>query len=83
MAEDRVAFIVAGVQKGGTTALFDYLGEAPDLSLSRVKEVHFFDDDAQDWARPGYDAYHANFDAFDGRPRGEATPSYLYWPHAL
>src|ERR1700759_5079035 len=83
MAEDRVAFIIAGVQKGGTTALFDYLAETPDLSLSRVKEVHFFDDEAQDWARPDYGAYHANFAPFDGRPRGEATPIYLYWPKSL
>jgi hypothetical protein len=83
MAEERVAFIIAGVQKGGTTALFDYLGDAPDLSLSRVKEVHFFDDETQDWARPDYGAYHANFAAFDGRPRGEATPIYLYWPQSL
>ena len=83
MAKDRVAFIIAGVQKGGTTALFDYLGEAADLSLSRVKEVHFFDDETQDWARPDYGAYHANFAPFDGRPRGEATPIYLYWPGSL
>ena len=83
MAEDRVAFIIAGVQKGGTTALFDYLGEAPELSLSRVKEVHFFDDDGQDWSNPDYAAYHANFADFDGRPRGEATPIYLYWPNSL
>jgi hypothetical protein len=83
MAEDRVAFIIAGVQKAGTTALFDYLGEAPELSLSRDKEVHFFDDEAQDWARPDYAAYHANFADFDGRPRGEATPIYLYWPDSL
>ncbi len=83
MAEDSVAFIIAGVQKAGTTALFDYLGEAPELSLSRVKEVHFFDDEAQDWARPNYAGYHANFEPFDGRPRGEATPIYLYWPGSL
>jgi len=83
MAEDRVAFIVAGVQKGGTTALFDYLGETRELSLSRVKEAHFFDDEAQDWRRPDYAAYHANFDPFDGRLRGEATPIYLYWPGSL
>ena len=83
MAEDRVAFIIAGVQKGGTTALFDYLGDAADLSLSRVKEVHFFDDETQDWARPDYGAYHANFAPFDGKPRGEATPIYLYWPESL
>src|SRR4051794_35242315 len=83
MAEDRVAFIIAGVQKGGTTALFDYLGEEPGLSLSSNKEIHFFDDESQDWAQPDYAAYHARFAPFDGRPRGEATPIYAYWPGCL
>lgn len=81
--DERVAFLIAGVQKGGTTALFDYLGEEPGLSLSREKEVHFFDDEAQDWASPDYAAYHAGFAPFDGRPRGEATPIYLYWRGSL
>lgn len=79
----RVNFIIVGVQKGGTTALFDYLSEDPDLALSKVKEVHFFDDETQDWGRPDYEAYHAHFPAFDGRPRGEATPIYIYWPQSL
>jgi hypothetical protein len=83
MAEPRVAFVIAGVQKAGTTALFDYLSEAPELSLSHVKETHFFDDDDQDWDAPAYAPYHALFDAPDGRLRGEATPIYLYWPGAL
>jgi hypothetical protein len=82
-ADPRVAFIIAGVQKGGTTALFDYLGDEPGVSLSRVKEIHFFDDEAQDWAQPDYGAYHANFAAFDSRACGEATPIYLYWPGSL
>ncbi len=81
--EARVAFIIAGVQKAGTTALFDYLGDEPGLALSREKEVHFFDDEARDWAAPDYGAYHAQFPPFDGRPRGEATPIYLYWPGSL
>jgi hypothetical protein len=81
--EARVAFIIAGVQKAGTTALFDYLGDEAGLSLSFEKEVHFFDDDARDWAAPDYSAYHARFPPPDGRPRGEATPIYLYWPHSL
>jgi hypothetical protein len=82
MAEDRVAFIIAGMQKGGTTALFDYLGDEPALSLSHVKEVHFFDDESQAWPTPDPAAYHASFAPFDGRPRGEATPIYLYWPNS-
>lgn len=78
-----VTFLIAGVQKGGTTALFDYLGDYPDIALSNVKEVHFFDDDTRDWARPDYGAYHERFDEPAGRPCGEATPNYLYWPNAL
>ena len=78
-----VNFIIAGVQKGGTTALFDYLSEEPGLALAAVKELHFFDDETQNWDRPDYGAYHAQFPAPDGRPRGEATPIYLYWPASL
>lgn len=81
--DPQVAFIVAGVQKAGTTALFDYLSEEPGVALSRVKEVHFFDDETQDWSRPDYAAYHGNFEASDDRLRGEATPIYLYWPQSL
>ena len=78
-----VTFLIAGVQKGGTTALYDYLADYPDVALSRVKEVHFFDDETRDWSRPDYGAYHAGFEAPGGRPCGEATPIYLYWPNAL
>ena len=84
MAEPpRVNFLIAGVQKGGTTALFDYLGDFPDIALSQVKEVHFFDDEGQDWARPDYGAYEARFPKPAGRPCGEATPIYAYWPQSL
>ena len=84
MAEPaRVSFLIAGAQKGGTTALFDYLGDYPDLALPSCKELHFFDDETQDWTRPDYGAYHARFPAPDGRPCGEATPIYLYWPGSL
>src|ERR1700749_2869059 len=82
-ATPLVTFLIAGVQKGGTTALYDYLADYPDLALSRVKEVHFFDDESRDWARPDYGAYHAQFDDPAGRPCGEATPIYLYWLRAL
>lgn len=84
MAEaPRVTFVIAGVQKAGTTALFDYLSEMGDLALPRLKETHFFDDETRDWARPDYGAYHALFDEPGGRPCGEATPIYLYWPNSL
>jgi len=82
-AAPLVTFLIAGVQKGGTTALYDYLADYPDVALSRVKEVHFFDDERQDWRSPDYRAYHAQFASPQARPCGEATPIYLYWPNAL
>ena len=82
-AERKVEFLVAGVQKGGTSALFEYLREMPELQLPDVKEAHFFDDEEQvDWQRPDYAPYHALF-VDDGRMWGEATPIYLYWPNCL
>ncbi|WP_347270017.1 sulfotransferase domain-containing protein [Rhizorhabdus histidinilytica] len=79
----KVDFLVAGVQKGGTSALFEYLRELPDIQMPVVKEAHFFDEEqGVDWSDPDYSAYHALFTA-DGRLRGEATPIYLYWPNAL
>ncbi|WP_332773714.1 sulfotransferase domain-containing protein [Phenylobacterium sp.] len=79
----RINFIVAGVQKAGTTALYDYLAEDPNIGLSKVKEVHFFDDESIDWAAPDYGPYHAQFDTGGPLIRGEATPIYLYWPRSL
>lgn len=78
-----VSFLIAGAQKGGTTALFDYLTDYPDIALPTEKELHFFDDEGQDWSEPDYRAYHARFPAPAGRPCGEATPIYSYWPNSL
>lgn len=84
MSGDRkVDFLVAGVQKGGTSALFEYLRELPGIQMPAVKEAHFFDEEqAVDWSNPDYSAYHALFTP-DDRLRGEATPIYIYWPNAL
>ncbi|WP_218054300.1 sulfotransferase domain-containing protein [Phenylobacterium immobile] len=78
-----VDFVVAGAQKGGTTALYDYLAEDPAICMARIKETHFFDDDARDWSAPDYEAYHALFAEPSDRLCGEATPIYIYWPCAL
>jgi hypothetical protein len=82
-AVKRVDFLVAGAQKAGTTALFDYLSEIPSLELPAVKEAHFFDEEERvDWRAPDYAPYHALF-TDSARLWGEATPIYLYWPNAL
>ena len=83
MLDGRVDFLIAGVQKGGTTALHAYLAEHPGLNLAAEKEVHFFDDETVDWAAPDYGAYHARFAPAAGRTTGETTPIYVYWPESL
>jgi hypothetical protein len=83
-ADPKIDFLIGGVQKGGTTALFRYLQDVPTVAMALTKETHFFDDERTiDWAAPDYARYHALFPAFDGRPRGEATPIYLYWPNCM
>ena len=83
----RVSFLVAGVQKGGTTTLHGWLRQHPLLAMSRPKEVHFFDEDAHFAAgAPPLDLYHANFRHVTKPPaalRGKSTPSYCWWPGAL
>ena len=85
-------FLVAGVAKAGTTALYAALVGHPELFLPTVKEPKFFLTDGPPpvtggpgdgqtyqehvWRRPDYEAL---FDpAPPGTLRGEATPFYLY-----
>jgi hypothetical protein len=84
VSDGRVSFLVAGVQKGGTTALFHYLDNLPGVQMAPSKELHFFDDETDvDWACPDYARLGAAFPQTDARPRGEATPIYIYWPRCL
>ncbi len=79
-SDRRVSFVIAGVQKGGTTALYAQLLRHPAISMPRRKECHYFDMAAY-FARPdtGVSAYHAMFPGFRrGQLRGEATPAYVY-----
>jgi len=78
------AFMIVGVQKAGTSALFAMLAKHPGILAPTVKEMHFFD-------RPerylmGIKSY---LSGFPRRPlRGtpltfEATPSYVFVDEAL
>lgn len=79
----RVSFLIAGVQKAGTTALHSFLSEHPELSLSKRKELHFFDDEDADWSAPSFARYEAHFDGAAHRLCGESTPVYLFHPPCI
>lgn len=70
-------FLIIGAQKGGTTSLYDYLIQHPDISSAFRKEVHFFD--------KNYDrgiSWYKSFFPFREKVgiTGEASPFYLYHP---
>ncbi len=77
----KVDFVIAGAQKGGTTALDAYLRTHPEIGMADVKEVHFFDNETFfRRQRPPYSKYHSFFIRNWSRKLwGEATPIYMYW----
>jgi hypothetical protein len=83
-SSEKVAFLIAGTQKGGTSALASYLSEHPAICMSTVKEVHFFDDEEHFASGDAdYVRYHAHFERTEHRRLlGEATPIYMYWEPA-
>jgi len=74
-------FIIIGAQKGGTSSMFSYLEQHPQLKLSIKKEIHFFDCNylnSLNWYRSHFPLkwIHSN------KKTGEASPYYLFHPLA-
>jgi arylsulfatase A-like enzyme len=79
-----ISIFVCGAQKGGTTSLYAHFCEHPALAPPSRKEMHFFDDETQDWAAPDYAAFEAFFsDEGDDRKRFDVTPIYMFWPPSI
>ena len=88
-------FLVIGAAKSGTTSLYHYLAQHPDVFMSPVKEPKFF---ALEGERPSFrgpgdgeadavttlEGYRKLFEGADGESAlGEASPLYLYLEKAL
>jgi hypothetical protein len=83
-------FIIIGTQKGGTSSLYEHLAQHPLVFPALKKEVHFFD--SENFAK-GTNWYRGHFKLglrgtfarrfAQGRAiTGEASPYYLFYPHA-
>lgn len=76
-----VDFVIAGVQKGGTTALAHFLSQHPDIAMAQA-EGHLFDSPgySPDWTPAEIDQhYRHRFDPGDRAVlHGESTPIYLF-----
>jgi hypothetical protein len=84
-------FLIVGAQKAGTTSLYYYLKQHPQVYMSPRKEPHFFEGMHWDFYRPGRTTlpvtdladYQALFEGVtDEKAIGEASASYLYSPKA-
>lgn len=74
-------FFIVGAPKCGTTALYTYLRNHPDVFMPDVKEPHYFGSDLEFRyrRRPDAERYRSYFEEADGRSRiGEASIWYLY-----
>lgn len=83
-------FLIIGAAKSGTSSLYRYLKQHPEIFMSPVKEPHYFSFDAQSKMTKGpgdpihkaitdYDQYIQLFaGARDEKAVGEASTSYLY-----
>jgi hypothetical protein len=67
-------FLVIGAMKCGTTSLYYYLAEHPEIGMSRRKETDFFLNDHGNWER-GRNWYAQQFPD-DAPARGECSPNY-------
>jgi hypothetical protein len=75
----KVNVVIAGVQKGGTTALFHFVEQHPEVCTSVRKEVHYFNKHYSPGDGPAYSRYHAWFEPGPGhKVLLEATPDYTY-----
>jgi hypothetical protein len=85
-------FLIIGAAKSGTTALYRYLYDHPEIYMSERKELHYFSYPETSKLTKGphtykrlsvstLDEYMTFFDgARDEIAIGEASPSYLYLP---
>ncbi len=81
------SFIIIGAQKSGTSSLFRYLSQHPQITPSYRKEVHFFDGGLNpnvDNFKKGEPWYRAHFplkqNASNNQKSFEASPLYMFNP---
>jgi hypothetical protein len=69
--------VVIGAAKSGTTSLHRYLDLHPDVAMSKIKELKFFD--RENW-RDDVAWYRSQFDP-SAPVRGESSPTYTVNPY--
>lgn len=73
--------VIIGAMKAGTSSLHYYLSLHPEISMSHIKELHFFTSDKMggNWSK-GIEWYESNFKQFITKIRGESSTTYAWHP---
>lgn len=78
----QLDFFIIGAQKGGTTALYQFLGRHPNVFLPRAKEIHFFS--RSRYFSEGSEYLHSYFKgATPGATLGAAYVHAMYLPESV
>lgn len=89
---DRLDFIIAGTQKGGTSALHYHLEQHPNVTMAHSEEAHmidhprrhFFDDEDRFAGKVEYNILHEGIKfKRQSLVTGSCTPIYTYWKPAM
>ena len=90
-------FLIIGAQKSGTTSLYHYLEQHPEVYMSPIKEPRFFalegrkpdfrgpgsEERVNRWAVTDIEEYRALFEGVEGEKAiGEASVTYIHSPQA-
>lgn len=81
-------FLIIGAQKSGTTSLYSYMRQHPQIASASTKEIHFFDGGVEpkpDLYARGVSWYRSHFPLrtdLRNRKTFEASPVYLFNPEA-
>ncbi len=85
--------VIAGAPKCGTTSLFNWLADHPEVCGSSIKETYYLMDKGYSLFREsgnyiyggvdGYQAFFKDYDKYNQKIILEATPDYLYQKTAL
>ncbi|MEQ9549037.1 MAG: sulfotransferase [Coleofasciculus sp. G3-WIS-01] len=78
-------FLIIGVQKAGTTSIYNYLNQHPQIYMSPVKETNFLEknwEEIEDQRKAKIDTFEKYCQLFTGVKDeiaiGEASPNYLF-----
>jgi len=74
----KPSFMIIGVQKGGTSSLYHYLSQHPQIITPENKELHYFDTRSKTPSAPYLERFPKSY--FTRKISYDATPNYIYYP---